>query len=66
MGDGTHTYQYDAEGRIVSVDNGTTASCVYNALGERVEKNVGGSHTEYVFGKDLSRKSATCYPRHSI
>ncbi len=50
--DGTHTYQYDAEGRMISVDNGTTASYVYNALGERPEADVGGSYTEYVFGKD--------------
>jgi RHS repeat-associated protein len=34
------------------VDNGSTASYVYNALGERVEKVVGGTYTEYVFDKD--------------
>jgi YD repeat-containing protein len=51
-GDGAHTYQYDAEGRLVSVDNGSTASYVYNALGERVEKGVAGTYTEYVFDKD--------------
>ncbi|MGH9397774.1 MAG: RHS repeat-associated core domain-containing protein, partial [Terriglobia bacterium] len=50
--DGVHSYQYDAEGRQVAVDNGLTASYVYNALGERVERDVGGSYTEYVFGKD--------------
>jgi RHS repeat-associated protein len=50
--DGTHTYQYDAEGRLISVDNGSTATYVYNALGERVEKSVGGTYTEYVFDKD--------------
>jgi RHS repeat-associated protein len=51
-GDGAHTYQYDAEGRLISVDNGSTASYVYNALGERVEKDVAGTYTEYVFDKD--------------
>jgi RHS repeat-associated protein len=50
--DGVHTYQYDAEGRLISVDSGTTASYVYNALGERVEKDAGGTYTEYVFDKD--------------
>jgi hypothetical protein len=40
--DGTHSYQYDAEGRLISVDHGTTASYVYNALGWRVEKQAGG------------------------
>ena len=35
--DGTHTYQYDAEGRLASVDGGSTWTFVYNALGERAE-----------------------------
>ncbi|MGH9327028.1 MAG: hypothetical protein ACRD2B_10155 [Terriglobia bacterium] len=50
--DGTHAYQYDAEGRLISVDSGTTATYVYNALGERVEKDVSGTYTEYLFGSD--------------
>ncbi len=33
-----HAYQYDAEGRLISVDGGTTASYIYNALGQRVEE----------------------------
>jgi RHS repeat-associated protein len=33
---GGHTYQYDAEARLVSVDGGTTESYVYNALGQQV------------------------------
>jgi RHS repeat-associated protein len=36
-GDGTHTYQYDAEQRASSVDNGSAVSFTYNALGLRVE-----------------------------
>jgi len=52
--DGTHSYQYDAEGRMISVDSGTTATYVYNALGQRVEKDVGGYYTEYLFDKDGS------------
>jgi RHS repeat-associated protein len=31
------------------VDEGTTASFVYNALGQRVEKRVGSTYTEYVW-----------------
>ena len=30
-----HTYTWDAEGRLKSVDGGTTASFTYNALGQR-------------------------------
>ncbi len=47
---GTHTYQWDGENRLKSVDNGTTVSYTYNALGRRVEKKVGSVYTEYVYG----------------
>ena len=33
---GGHTYQYDAEARLVSVDGGTTESYVYNAFAQQV------------------------------
>ena len=33
--DGVHTYTYDAEDRIVSVDSGTGANYVYDANGRR-------------------------------
>ena len=33
-----HTYAWDAEGRLKSVDNGATASFTYNALGQRAVK----------------------------
>src|SRR5208337_5462099 len=32
-----HTYQWDAEGRVASVDSGSTWSFTYNALGQRVQ-----------------------------
>ena len=32
-----HTYQWDAEGRVSSVDNGATWGFTYNALGHRVQ-----------------------------
>ncbi len=36
--DGSHTYSYDAENRLISVDGGSTAAHVYNAAGRRVRK----------------------------
>ncbi|MGH9433908.1 MAG: hypothetical protein ACRD3T_20460, partial [Terriglobia bacterium] len=33
--DGVHTYQYNGEGRLLSVDNGATMTFGYNALEER-------------------------------
>src|SRR5487761_1038086 len=50
-GPSQHTYQWDAENRLKSIDNGSTATYVYNAVGQRVEKNVGGAYTEYVYDR---------------
>jgi RHS repeat-associated protein len=38
LNDGTHSYTYDAENRIILVDNGATATYVYDADGHRVQK----------------------------
>lgn len=61
-GTGTHTYQWDAESRLTSIDNGSTATYTYNALGERVEKNVAGAYTEYVYhpsGEEVGENNRT-------
>jgi RHS repeat-associated protein len=50
--DNFHKYTYDAEGRIAQVDGGNTATYVYDGLGNRVEKTVGGADTEYLFDND--------------
>jgi YD repeat-containing protein len=47
--DGVHSYTYDAEGNIVTVDNGSTATYVYDALNHRVRTVVGSAQTEFVF-----------------
>jgi len=51
IADGTHTYQWDAEGRLQSVNGQAGQSCggsfivcyAYNALGQRVQKVQSGS-----------------------
>src|SRR5207245_1213250 len=39
-GDGTYTYQWDAEGRLALVGGAATASFTYNALGQAVAKDI--------------------------
>ncbi len=44
-----HTYQWDAESRASSVDNGSTHSFVYNALGHRVHFGISGGGEDHYF-----------------
>lgn len=47
--DGAHSYSYDAENRLVSVDGGTTAQYKYDYQNRRVSKSVGSSWTHYIW-----------------
>jgi RHS repeat-associated protein len=47
--DGVHSYGYDAENRLVSVDGGSTASYGYDHQNRRVKKVVGSTTTHYVW-----------------
>ena len=49
VNDSTHTYQYDAEGKLISVDNGATAVYVYDALSRRVRVQTASATDEYTF-----------------
>ncbi len=49
INDGSHSYAYDANDQIKSVDGGSTASYVYDAFGHRVSKTAGGVSTDYVY-----------------
>ncbi len=44
-----HTYQWDAEGRVASVDSGSTWSFTYNALGHRVQWAYPGGTYQHFF-----------------
>src|SRR2546425_3736400 len=56
-GTGSHTYQWDAENRLASVDGVAGQACqttwtacyTNNALGQRVEKKVGSAYTEILY-----------------
>ncbi len=61
INDGTHSYSYDAEGRIATVDGGGTATYVYDASGRRVRK-ISGIAVDYVYdlgGHVISEFSAS-------
>lgn len=48
--DGTHTYSYDDTDRLTSITTSSgTDTYEYNALGQRVEKTVGGTTTVFVY-----------------
>jgi RHS repeat-associated protein len=49
ISDGMHSYQYDAEGRLASVDNGITAANTYDSANRRVKKVAGGIITHYIW-----------------
>lgn len=49
---GTHTFTYDAEGRMLTVDGGSTASYVYDAFGQRVEGTINGSARDFIYDQN--------------
>jgi RHS repeat-associated protein len=48
INDGTHSYTYDAENRLIQVDGGATAAYTYDPEGRRVAKAISGTTTDYV------------------
>ncbi len=49
MNGGTHSYTYDAENRIITVDGGVTAQYTYEADGHRIRKVTSSSTLDYIF-----------------
>ncbi|MGV3505398.1 MAG: RHS repeat-associated core domain-containing protein [Adhaeribacter sp.] len=47
--DGEHSFSYDSENRLTSIDNGTTAQYAYDALGRRIRKIVGSTTSHYYY-----------------
>jgi hypothetical protein len=63
ISDGSWSYQWDAEQRLVSINSGSVASYVYNALGERVETLAGSAYHEFVY--DPAGVQVGCHDRGS-
>jgi RHS repeat-associated protein len=49
IGDGVHTYTYNAENQLTQVDGGATATYVYDPEGRRVQKVSGSVTTDYLY-----------------
>ena len=56
--DSSHYYTYDAEGNVLVVDNGSTATYVYDALNRRVSSKTSSGTTEYVYNAQGQRTSS--------
>ncbi len=54
-----HTYQYDAENNLITIDNGSTATYTYNEFNQRQKASVGGVNERY--GLDLSGRRSTVW-----
>jgi len=61
MNDSTHSYKYDAEGNLISVDNGATAIYVYDALNRRVRVQTASATDEYIYDY-ANRRISTWLP----
>lgn len=61
VNDSTHSYKYDAEGNLISVDNGATASYVFDAMNRRVRVQTASSTNEYIYDY-ASRRISTWLP----
>ena len=57
INDGLHGCTYDADGNILSVDSGSTATYLYNALNQRVRTTVGSVITDFTFNAAGQRVS---------
>jgi RHS repeat-associated protein len=58
VNDASHTYSYDAEGNVLQVDGGSTATYVYDAFNQRVKVQTASSASEYLFDPSGRRVSS--------
>ena len=49
-----HTYQYDAEGNVLKVDNGVTATYVYDALNRCTQDSAPSGSNPYDYAYNLN------------
>jgi YD repeat-containing protein len=49
LNDGSHSYTYDAEGNVLTVDGGSTATYVYDAMNRRISAQTASGTNEFVY-----------------
>jgi len=68
--DGSHNYSYDAEGRMITVDGGSTATYTYDASGQRVEESLyGGAPIDFIHdvqGHVVTEATASSWDRSEL
>jgi RHS repeat-associated protein len=60
----SHSFTYDAEGNVMAVDNGSTATYTYDALNHRVRTVTSAGTNEYLFDAQ-GRRTSTWLPSAS-
>jgi YD repeat-containing protein len=58
--DGTHSYQYDAEGNVLNVDGGNTATYVYDAMNRRAGVASAAGDNEFIY--DYAGRKISTWP----
>jgi RHS repeat-associated protein len=68
INDGSHSYQYDAEGNLLTVDGGSTATYVYTALNRRSESRTNGGATihDYFYNPNGQRSAIWDAPSRTL
>jgi RHS repeat-associated protein len=63
INDGSHSYGYNSDNRLISVDDGATARYRHNALGQRIAKLTfaGGDATDYLALAEAAEKAAQAH-----
>ena len=65
LGDGQHTYTYDAEGKVVMVDSGTAGNYSYDAMDHRVAISTQAYSHEFLFDPFGRRQSTWVLPQNA-
>jgi len=64
-----HTYTYDAENRLLTVAGSSSATYLYDALGQRVQATINSSPADFIydqFGRAVTQATASVWQRSEL